>query len=294
MISSKLGRQLNWKFVRLRASEYPVDIGCRTPKQIGCVDAVRKQAAAGDEVAKRVDRGQAVAVSESTNRFTMHHCESFRHDNQSGAAFGSRASSSPLQFQPRCEPALRSPRQRARRRVPPDDAILPCASCAYSSAAMQSRELTCRTVHPGCTAGRIGVCAPASRHWNGGLAARLRSSPPRRLYAIANGLSGVVDQVKKMTTRIDDDRSRPLVCRVGDDLAGEGRFRPSRLFPRHRKMPALVVPPTQAARISTTAHAIRRTTCICRRGKPPELNFHMGFFFVAAASPTRRHVWSER
>jgi hypothetical protein len=80
MISSKLGRQLNWKFVRLRASEYPVDIGCRTPKQIGCVDAVRKQAAAGDEVAKRVDRGQAVAVSECTNPFTMHHCESFRHE----------------------------------------------------------------------------------------------------------------------------------------------------------------------------------------------------------------------
>ena len=54
-------------------------------------------------------------------------------------------------------------------------------------------------------------------------------------HAIANGLSGVVDEVKKMTTRIDDDRSRPLVCRVGDDLAGEGGIRPSRLFPRHRK-----------------------------------------------------------
>ena len=47
--------------------------------------------------------------------------------------------------------------------------------------------------------------------------------------------NGVVDEVKKMTTQIDDDRSRPLVCCVGDDLAGEGGIRPSRLFPRHRK-----------------------------------------------------------
>jgi hypothetical protein len=54
-------------------------------------------------------------------------------------------------------------------------------------------------------------------------------------HAIANGLSGVVDEVKKMTTWIDDDCSRPLVCRVGDDLAGEGGIKPSRLFPRHRK-----------------------------------------------------------
>ena len=50
-----------------------------------------------------------------------------------------------------------------------------------------------------------------------------------------SGIRHVVDEVKKMTTRIDDDRSRPLVCRVGDDLAGEGGIRPSRLFPRHRK-----------------------------------------------------------
>ena len=46
-------------------------------------------------------------------------------------------------------------------------------------------------------------------------------------HAIANGLSGVVDEVEKMTGRIDDDRSRPLVRRIGDDLAGEGRIRPS-------------------------------------------------------------------
>ena len=50
--------------------------------------------------------------------------------------------------------------------------------------------------------------------------------------AIADGLSGVVDQVEKMTARIDDDRSRPLVRRVGDDLAGEGGIGPSRLFPQ--------------------------------------------------------------
>ena len=34
-----------------------------------------------------------------------------------------------------------------------------------------------------------------------------------------------------MTARVDDDRSRPLVRRVGDDLAGENGIRPSRLFP---------------------------------------------------------------
>src|ERR1700731_4620290 len=55
-------------------------------------------------------------------------------------------------------------------------------------------------------------------------------------HAIANGLSGVVDDVKKMTIRIDDDRSRPLVCRVGDDLAGEGGIRPSRLSPRRKNV----------------------------------------------------------
>ena len=44
-----------------------------------------------------------------------------------------------------------------------------------------------------------------------------------------------MDDVEKMTARIDDDRSRPLVRRVGDDLAGEGGIRPSPLFPRHRK-----------------------------------------------------------
>ena len=54
-------------------------------------------------------------------------------------------------------------------------------------------------------------------------------------HAIANGLSGVVDEVEKMTGRIDDERSRPLVRRVGDDLAGEGGIRPSLLFPRRRK-----------------------------------------------------------
>ena len=39
----------------------------------------------------------------------------------------------------------------------------------------------------------------------------------------------------RAVVEIDDDRSRPLVRRVGDDLAGEGGIRPSRLFPRHRK-----------------------------------------------------------
>src|SRR5215831_5598924 len=54
-------------------------------------------------------------------------------------------------------------------------------------------------------------------------------------HAVANGLPGVVDEVEKMTARIDDDRPRTLVRRVGDDLAGEGGIRPSRLFPRHPK-----------------------------------------------------------
>jgi hypothetical protein len=52
---------------------------------------------------------------------------------------------------------------------------------------------------------------------------------------LANGLSGVMDEVEKMAGRIDDDRSRPLVRRVGDDLAGEGGIRPSPLFPRRHK-----------------------------------------------------------
>ena len=52
-------------------------------------------------------------------------------------------------------------------------------------------------------------------------------------HAIANGLPGAVDKVEKMTARIDDDRSRPLARRVGDDLAGEGGIGPSRFFRRH-------------------------------------------------------------
>ena len=54
-------------------------------------------------------------------------------------------------------------------------------------------------------------------------------------HAIANGLSAVVNDVEKMTARIDDDRSRALVRRVGDDLAGERGIRPSLLLPRRRK-----------------------------------------------------------
>ena len=34
-------------------------------------------------------------------------------------------------------------------------------------------------------------------------------------HAIANGLSGVVDEIEKMIGGIDDDSSRPLVRRVG-------------------------------------------------------------------------------
>ncbi len=63
--------------------------------------------------------------------------------------------------------AIRS--MRAKPRAQLDDAILPCASYAYSSAATPSQELTCRTVHPECTAGRISFCVLASRHWNGRL-----------------------------------------------------------------------------------------------------------------------------
>jgi hypothetical protein len=50
------GRQLNWKFVCLRSPEYAVDVGCRPTKQIAPVNAVGKQAAAGDKGAKGVDR----------------------------------------------------------------------------------------------------------------------------------------------------------------------------------------------------------------------------------------------
>ena len=57
---------------------------------------------------------------------------------------------------------------------------------------------------------------------------------PADAHAIANGLFGIVDEVEKMTGRIDDDRSRRLVRRVGDDLAGEDGIRPSLLVPRHR------------------------------------------------------------
>ena len=53
-------------------------------------------------------------------------------------------------------------------------------------------------------------------------------------HAIANGLSGVVDEIEKMTGRIDDHRSRPLVRRISDDLAGKGGIRPSLLAPRHK------------------------------------------------------------
>jgi hypothetical protein len=57
----------------------------------------------------------------------------------------------------------------AKPRAQLDDAILPCASYAYSSAAMPSQELTYRIGHAGCTAERTGVYVRASRHWNGRL-----------------------------------------------------------------------------------------------------------------------------
>jgi hypothetical protein len=62
-----------------------------------------------------------------------------------------------------------------------------------------------------------------------------RLSPQSSAEKTPNGLSGVMDQVKKMTTRIDDDSFRRLVRRVGNDLACEGWIRPSRLVPRRRK-----------------------------------------------------------
>src|ERR1700746_2963583 len=61
-------------------------------------------------------------------------------------------------------------------------------------------------------------------------------------HTIANGPSAIVYEIKKMTTRIDDDRSRPLVCRVGDDLAGEGGVRVLRVGPTPPKQHALGVP----------------------------------------------------
>jgi len=42
-----------------------------------------------------------------------------------------------------------------------------------------------------------------------------------------------VDEVEKMTGRIDDDSPRPLVRRVGHDLAGEEGINPSLQVPRH-------------------------------------------------------------
>ena len=84
----------------------------------------------------------------------------------------------------------------------------------------------CRFATAPC-AGAARACAPAFR----GripigpflLATHCRAPGPDKAFradahAIANGLSGVVDDVKKMTTRIDDDRSRPLVCRVSQPL----------------------------------------------------------------------------
>jgi hypothetical protein len=63
------------------------------------------------------------------------------------------------------------------------------------------------------------------------------------------------------------------VRRVGDDPAGEGGTGARRCSHGIVKMPALVVPPTQAASISTAAHARPRTTLIFRREKPPSLIF---------------------
>jgi hypothetical protein len=54
-------------------------------------------------------------------------------------------------------------------------------------------------------------------------------------HTIADCVSRVLDEVKEMTAGIDNDRSRLLVCRIGDDLTGERGINPSRLFPRHRK-----------------------------------------------------------
>jgi hypothetical protein len=95
-------------------------------------------------------------------------------------------------------------------------------------------------------------------------------------HAIANGLSGVVDEVKKMTGRIDDDRSRPLVRRVGDDLAGEGGIGPSLLFPRHCKnagigRPAYAGGKSQEHRANHTPHDPHLPA-----RKTPEPDFHKG------------------
>jgi hypothetical protein len=83
-----------------------------------------------------------------------------------------------------------------------------------------------------------------------------------------------VDEVEKMTTRIDDDRSRPLVCRVGDDLAGEGGIRPSRLFPRHRKNAGIGRPAYTGGK--NQQHAARYTPhdLHLRAWKTPEPDFH--------------------
>ena len=97
---------------------------------------------------------------------------------------------------------------------------------------------------------------------------------PADAHAIANGLSGIVDEVEKMTGRIDDDRSRRLVRRVGDDLAGEDGIRPSLSVPRIVLMPALVVPPTQAASCRSAAYIKTPHDPHLPAGKTPEPDFH--------------------
>src|SRR5262249_57437993 len=60
----ELGWQLNWKFVRLCAPEYAVNVGSCAIKQIGQNDSIRYQAAVSDKEAKRIDSGQTEASGE--------------------------------------------------------------------------------------------------------------------------------------------------------------------------------------------------------------------------------------
>src|SRR5262249_49465054 len=64
----ELGWQLNWKFVRLCAPEYAVNVGSCAIKQIGQNDSIRYQAAVSDKEAKRIDSGQREGGGKKNNR----------------------------------------------------------------------------------------------------------------------------------------------------------------------------------------------------------------------------------
>jgi hypothetical protein len=76
-----LGRRLHRKVARFLALEDAIDVAGREQVRIDRVETVGDQAAASDEVARRVDRGQSVPRRQRDDQAAMNYSRSARqHD----------------------------------------------------------------------------------------------------------------------------------------------------------------------------------------------------------------------